>query len=270
SQPNRGRFAARRAGLEAASGDWVLLLDARVRLDPRSLRFVHDRLDAGERVWNGHVRVDTRGNPYGAFWNTLVELAWREYFDDPRTTSFDLESFDRFPKGTGCFLAPRELVLAALAEFRSAYGDLRHANDDTPLIRAIAASERINISPAFACDYSPRDTLGSFVRHAFHRGAVFLDGHGRRESRFFGVVVAFYPVSAGLSLVALQRPGYVAAAAAGTAALGAVVAAATSRSVADAAAFGALLPLYAVAHGAGMWRGLGLAVSGRARRGVRV
>jgi glycosyltransferase involved in cell wall biosynthesis len=40
SQQNRGRFEARRVGLETASGEWVLLLDGRVRLAPEALAFV--------------------------------------------------------------------------------------------------------------------------------------------------------------------------------------------------------------------------------------
>ena len=46
-------------------------------------------------------------------------------------------------------------------------------------------------------------------------------------------------------------------AAAGAATAG-VVAAASGRSVFETASFAALAPLYAVAHGAGMWRGLGM------------
>src|SRR6266545_3835817 len=36
AQPNRGRFEARRAGLAAATSDYVLFLDARVRLLPNA------------------------------------------------------------------------------------------------------------------------------------------------------------------------------------------------------------------------------------------
>ena len=56
-QPNRGRFRARLAGLEAADAELVLLLDARVRLHPDALAFAAERVAAGERVWTGHVDV---------------------------------------------------------------------------------------------------------------------------------------------------------------------------------------------------------------------
>ncbi len=44
TQPNRGRFEARRSGLTAAKGNYVLFLDSRVRLFPGALRFVRGRV----------------------------------------------------------------------------------------------------------------------------------------------------------------------------------------------------------------------------------
>ena len=269
SQQNRGRFEARRSGLDAARSEWILLLDGRVRLRPASLAFVERRLAAGETVWNGHVHVETDGNPYGSFFNVLAELAWRDYFDDPRPMSFDAESFDRFPKGTGCFLVSRSLLAEAVGAFRSGFDDPRHANDDTPLIRWISAQTPIHLSPSFACDYRPRATLRSFLRHAVHRGVVFLDGHGRPESTFFPVAVAFFPLSAGLAVASVRRPLLLPVVGAISAAAASAIAVATRRSQFEAVSFGALTPLYAVAHGAGMWRGLALMARDRLGRAVR-
>jgi glycosyltransferase involved in cell wall biosynthesis len=250
SQTNRGRFEARRAGLGDANGEYVLFLDARVRLAPGALRFVRERLPDAP-VWNGHVHVDA-DSAYGEFWRLLAELAWRDYFDDPRTTSFGLAEFDRFPKGTTCFLAPRALLEAAFAGFRSHYADIRQANDDTPILRAVAAQQRIHISPEFACTYSPRTTLPQFVRHAIHRGTVFLDGHGTPESRFFPAVVAFFPVS----LALLRRPSLIPVALAGAGAAAAAYAAYAGRPQRDVEVLAAVTPVYALGHAIGMWRGL--------------
>jgi glycosyltransferase involved in cell wall biosynthesis len=249
-QANRGRFEARRAGLESASGEYVLFLDARVRLAPDALRFVHDRLTDAP-VWNGHVHVDA-DNAYGEFWRLLAELAWRDYFDEPRTTSFGLAEFDRFPKGTTCFLAPRALLESAFASFRSRYADLRQANDDTPILRAVAARQPIHISPGFACTYSPRTTFAQFLRHAVHRGTVFLDGHGTPESRFFPAVVAFFP----LSLVLLRRPSLIPAALVAAGAAAAAYAASAGRPRRDVEVLAAVTPVYVLGHAIGMWRGV--------------
>ena len=204
-QANRGRLAARRRGVDEAGAELVLLLDGRVRIEPDALHFVAERLAQGEHVWTGHVLVDGE-TVLGEFWSLLAELAWREYFDDPRTTSFGIDDFDRYPKGTTCFLAPTALLLEAFDQFRSRYSDLRRANDDTPVLRHLAERQNIHVSPFFACKYTPRETLDAFVRHAVHRGVVFLDGHGRSDSRFFPAAVAFFPVSAALAVMALRRP----------------------------------------------------------------
>jgi glycosyltransferase involved in cell wall biosynthesis len=257
-QENQGRFEARRAGVEAATADWVLLLDARVRIHPDTLAFVGPRLLASESVWTGHVNVVADGNAFATFWKLLADLAWADYFDDPRTTSFDSADFDRYPKGTTCFLAPTALLVEAMRAFNSRYSDPRRANDDTPLIRWISTRERIHISPRFACDYSPRTTFGAFVRHSVHRGIVFLDGHGRRDSKFFPVVVAFYPLSLALAVAVARHPRRAPQAAALTGIAAAALGVARKRRAFEIGSLALLAPVYAIAHGAGMWRGLTL------------
>jgi glycosyltransferase involved in cell wall biosynthesis len=261
-QPNGGRFAARRTGIQTATGDLVLLLDARVSIRPDALDFVAGQLSPQDPlpIWNAHVDTELDSNPFARFWNVLSALAFRDYLDNPRTTSYGLEEFDRYPKGTTCFLAPRAQLLSAIADFNSYYKDLRNANDDTPIIRALAAHQQINISPGFSCVYRSRDSLLPFLRHAFHRGTVFVDGYGRPGTRFFGVIVAFYPISLIVLLLALRRPRRLvigtAVLPAATASLGVI----TRRSRADVAALAALGPAWLYVFVAGMWRGLWLAL----------
>ena len=266
AQENQGRFEARRAGIEHAEGDFCLLLDSRVRIDPGALAYLEQRLQAGpeEQVWNAHVDIEREGNPYGVFWDVLTRRAYWTYFREPRTTSFGLDDFDRFPKGTTCFLAPRDLLLAATAAFRSSYDDPRFANDDAPLIRWLAGRVPINISPSFSCRYPSRRRLGPFLRHAFHRGTVFVDGHGHRNAGWFPIVVGLFAGSAGCLALALRRPlATISAATAATSAAGAAVALSEGRA-ADAPTMAWVTPLYASAHIAGMWRGLFMRVRTRA------
>jgi glycosyltransferase involved in cell wall biosynthesis len=256
SQPNRGRFEARRAGVEDARAKLVLLLDGRVAIAGDALEFVEERVRAGEDVWTSHVEIEADGNLFALYWQLLAELAWGDYFRRPTTTSFTAQQFDRYPKGTTSFLAPKALLLDGIHAFRTRYADPRHANDDTPLIRWIAERKAIHISPRYGSSYRPRGSLGAFARHSFHRGVVFLDGHGRRESRFFPLVVAFYPLSVMLVLAAVRRPriapGVIALAALG----GAMLGVACRRSRLEVLSLGALTPVYTAFHGAGMWRGL--------------
>lgn len=269
-QSNAGRFAARLAGIDASDAAYCLLIDSRVEIGHESLAFVEAQLPGGpdKEVWNAHVEIASGRNPYGVFWDVLTSAAFRAYFRAPTTTSFGLEDFERFPKGTTCFFAPRMLLREAFASFRTRYRDPRNANDDTPVIRWVAARRQINISPDFRCLYIPRQRLLPFLRHAFHRGVVFLDGHGRRESRFFPIIVVFYPASIAWVVASVRLPLLVAA----PFGLGAVVGASLAfaqRRYAATATMAWVTPLYGAAHGAGMWRGLALAVAtrfGRSRR----
>ena len=264
-QANAGRLVARRLGLRHSTGELVLLLDARVRLEPDALRFLEGRVADGERVWTGHVHVDS-DSPLGEFWSLLASLAWRGYFDDPRTTSFGLDDFDLFPKGAGCFLGPRETLLRAFDGFRSGYADPRHANDDTPLLRLVAKQGDIHVSPCFSSRYSPRESIGTFFRHSIHRGVVFLDGHGRPSSRYFPVTVVFYPLSAGLFAVSLRRPIVLPLAFAACGVGAALFGLRARRSRREARVLAFVAPVYAAGHALGMWKGLGLMVASRRRR----
>ena len=264
---NRGRFHARLAGLEAAEGADVLLLDAGLTLAPGGLRVIELELEAdpGAAVWNAHTLMETERRPIAQFWTVVQDIAFAAYQERPRRTSFGTDEFDRFPKGTGCFFAPRALLLEACASFTSLYDDLRHSSDDTGVIRWIAARERINISPGFAYVYRPRSSVPAFFRHAVVRGIHFPDTFRSPSSRFFWPMVAFYPVSAALAFAALRRPLLAPAlvACVGLAAGG--VAAAKGRRAEEVASVAALAPVYALGHGLGMWQGLGMIVADRLR-----
>ncbi|MBA8929081.1 glycosyltransferase involved in cell wall biosynthesis [Kutzneria viridogrisea] len=265
TQANSGRFAARQAGLRRASGSQVLLLDSRVIVDPDSLSYLREQLTQhpDRVVWNGHVNVATDGSPYGAFWSGLVTVAWRRYLAKPELMSFGAEDFDAFPKGTGFFTAPREVLLAAAQSFSSLFDDPKLASDDTRMIRSIAESHRIHISPSFSAEYHSRDSLQKFVRHAYFRGTTFIDSYldSPGPVRKAAAVAAAAGVG-GLVLLVKRPKTALAIGVAGSAAAAAVVRR-SGGSTGQAKAVGTLLPLFAACFGAGAVRGLTLAVRKR-------
>ncbi len=261
SQPNRGRFRARRAGLEAADGELVLLLDARVRLHADALAFVAERVAAGrarlERARRrGREREPVRRVRQRPRRARLARLLPRPAHDElrPRGLRPLPEGDDVLPRAAGAAARGVRDVLDAVR--RPAARERRHARAARPR-RAASGSTSRPRSPA-------RTRRAARCRRScgtpLHRGVVFLDGHGRRESRFFPAVVAFYPVSAALAVAALRRPALVPVGALGVAAAAGAVAAAAGRPRFEALSFAALAPVYAVAHGAGMWKGAVLAL----------
>lgn len=258
-QENCGRYEARRLGIEAAHGDYVLLLDSRVSLDPGSLAWVEKQVAGGAQAWNGHCIIDGLTSPYARFWDIIVNAAWSDYLRDPRTTSFSIDDYDRYPKGTGHFLAPRPWLIDALAEFDSLYSDSALASDDTHLLRSIAKRDRIHISPEFRSSYHSRESFGPFMRHTLRRGSTFFDGHSRGGSRFRPIALGTLPASLLGTVLACRRPRDAFAGVGLLGLAGMVFARRQGRSVSDAAWFGLLVPPFAVAYSAGMWRGAILA-----------
>ncbi len=264
-QENSGRLLARKRGISAAIGDLILLVDARVSLHEDALRFVFEEMPRTGPlpIWTAHVESDYGGRPYGRIWSVLEFMAWRDYLANPRPITYTIADYDRFPKGTTCFIAPRSLLLEAMEGFESLYADLHEVNDDTAVLRPLAAKQEFNLAPGFSCTYHPRTSARKFFLHALHRGTVFIDGYGRPGSRFFWVIVAFYPISAAAAMLAIRRPRLALGSLLMTPLAGSVVRLRLRRSTADAIAVTMLGPIWLTAYAAGMWRGALLAVANR-------
>lgn len=260
-QRNSGRFLARKAGVEKAKFEHIFFLDTRVHMHRASFRFICEQLAKypEKQIWNGHVYVHKQGNIIARFMDAVTLIGWRRYFGNPRTTSYGLEDFDYYPKGTGCFFAPKKVILAAIKEFEKEDRDLRFSSDDTHLIRIMAKDYRINLSPEFACTYFARNTLKAFVKHTYHRGQFFVDGFLRRGTRFFWLLIFFYLLSTAGLVIAVVRPlvfVYLLIAAAICWFIEFIVAVMLGLSVKDSASLFSLTPVFVCFYGAGIWRGL--------------
>ena len=256
--PARGRRGrARRVGAAARRPRAAAAREPRVRRGAPA---------AGETVWNGHVHVDTDGQPVRRLLERPRRARLAGLLRRPADDELRPEDFDRYPKGTTCFLAPRALLLEASTRSAATTPTCGVANDDTPLIRWIAERERIHLSPVV------RVRLRAAREPGVVRSSRGPPGHGvRRWARATGV--ALLP-GRGCLLPGQRR-------ARGRVAAPAVLVPARSRDGAwrpppssrqrravgrDSAPFGALAPVYAVAHGAGMWRGLACCAGAAARR----
>ena len=259
SQPNSGRFLARKLGTEKARYDDILFIDTRVFIAENALEFVGNaRLkNPTRRVWTSHVVVDKAHNIYARFWDAVVGVAWRKYFSNPRDLSFGIKDFDYYPKGTTCFLVPRTVIKEANDWFESNTNDLKKSNDDTLLIRHIAETESINISPKYYSTYHARTNLKQYIKHVYHRGNVFVDGFLRRDgNRFFVPLVAFLVLSLLVPIVLILVPSLLIPAAVlllVSWVLELVVVLLMGISVRDSLSLFILSPIFAVSYGLGIW-----------------
>jgi glycosyltransferase involved in cell wall biosynthesis len=205
TQENQGRFLARENGLANCTGSHVLFLDTRVFLAETSLTFVLPYLkESDSSLWTAHVEANTTSNSIARFWRAIESIFWRRYMKNPTTTSFGLEDFDYYPKGTTALIAPTSLIRDAIAAFRPTVTDWLKLNDDTALLRYAAERTRINISPQYACTYNARTNLKAFLQHANHRGSVLIDGYLRKGTRLnipIWCVLLLAPIGLALSLI---------------------------------------------------------------------
>ena len=259
-QANAGRFAARSVGLDTISTELVLLLDARVEVHPESLVRIRSSLRPGEEVWNYDVVPGSR-DLRALFWTGITKVWWRDYFRQREAVTFGPDDFNRYPKGTGAFLAPTELLRRAAGGFESHFEDAALASDDTRLLRAVAGQQDIHLSPDVLCTHHPKSGRGSWSRQCYYRGTTFVDGYlsdaGHARVLLTGAVGA---VVAG-GAVALTAPRTTSVAGL----LGCVAVGSVARSCGatgrEAFAVGLLSPAFGVCFGAGVLRGLRLAAS---------
>lgn len=264
-QANSGRFLARWAGLEAARGRLVLLLDSRVLLGHDSLAHVRAEIECrpDRPVWNGHAVTDPAAALVGHFWEVPTHVFWGGYLGTPRPSEFGTADFNRYPKGTGVFLAPRDLLVQAC---RSAWpeGDAALASDDTKLIRHLAAVVPVRIDPSFCAVYRPRTSVRAFVAHSFARGTFLVDSFGGTSTTWNALLLALLvaPVAVLLLLVATLASGLTAVALGAVAAglLGllapAVMAAVRGCPRRGLAAYVVYLPVFGAPYWAGLVRGV--------------
>jgi GT2 family glycosyltransferase len=257
-QPNAGRFAARASGLEAVTADLVLLLDARVEVAPESLPRIRQAVGRGDEVWNYDV-VPGSHDLRALFWTGITKVWWRDYFRHRRPIAFGPEDFDRYPKGTGAFLAPRELLRSAAGGFASHFADASLASDDTRLLRTVAEAQPIHLSPEVLCTHHAKSGRGSWSRQCYYRGTTFVDGYLADAGRARGLLAGALGAVAVGGVVAATLPRTTSTAAA----LACVAAGAVARSCGatgrESLAVGVLSPGFGVCFGAGVLRGLRMA-----------
>lgn len=259
TQPNSGRFLARSRGTDEARYKQLLFIDTRVFIGEDSIAYLFEkrRTDSSRNVWCSHVRVDKKGNIYARFWEAIAYVAWRKYFSHPKDTSYGIKEFDDYPKGTTCFYIKKDILKEANEWFLDNTMDLKTSNDDTLLIRHIAETNSINVSPGFWCLYHARGTMGQYTKHVYHRGKVFVDGFLRNDgNRFFVPLILFliFSVSIPVAFVVNQSlviptlfTGFV------LWILQLLLLLALGTPTKDALSLFILTPIFSIFYGAGIW-----------------
>jgi hypothetical protein len=152
---------------------------------------------------------------------------------------------------------PKKNLLEANNWFKKNTKNTKDSNDDTLLIRHIAESHAINLSPNFYCTYHARTSLKQYCKHVYHRGKVFVDGFLRRDgNRFFWPLVGFLILSVSIPIYLIISPQYIGIAL-GLLAIAWILELLTALllkvPIKDALSLFVLSPLFAILYGLGIW-----------------
>lgn len=259
-QENSGRFLARQRGMEEVTSDYVLLMDARVRLYPDTLTTLRAMVQEGSHpVWSAHVDLLNAESPWTSFWFGITCVWWREYFKNPRRSVLTEENFDDYPKGTGAFFARSDLMRAAMEAFTTRFEGHSFSSDDTGLLRYFARNGGINLTPQIRCGYYGKDSLKGWARQSFYRGTTFIDGYLPQDTNpAYYLAAACGVVAVGVAGV-LAAPRTMAAGAAGAAISAGVGARWCGATLHQSASVTALCLPFGFVFGAGLMRGLVMA-----------
>lgn len=260
-QRNKGRYLARKHGIEASTKDNILFIDSRVFAGANSLKYLHSKIKSNQdQIWNGHVVIDKKGSIFTRFWDAIVVIAWRRYFRNPAETQYGIKEFDYYPKGTGFFYVPKGRLVAAMEHFEATTNDIKHSSDDTLLIRFMNQRQDIHLSPEFNCLYHGRTNGKSFFKHAYHRGEFFIDGFMRPGTRFFVPLLIILAMSLAIVAALFVWPLHtllVLLAGALLMSVGLFIGALLfGVELADAFSLGLLGSVFAVVYLTGLWRGV--------------
>jgi hypothetical protein len=260
---NHGRYAARARGLKLVTTPYVLLLDARVVVEPDTLVKLREQVERHQRdIWNFDVET---ADPtlFALFWTGITKVWWRDYFRDRKHIAFTDVDFDRYPKGTGAFFAPVAVLRAALGSFESLFDDPTMASDDTRLLRNVAGQRPINIAPEILCKHRAKSGGAAWVRQCRYRGTTFVDGYLGDADRAGPMLVGAAAAAVVGATWALRRPGQFCGAAAALSVGTAALTAWAGGSAREAASVGVLTLPFGLVFGSGAVRGLVMAAKRR-------
>lgn len=199
NRENSGRLMTRIVGLQAAQFESVLLIDSRVHLQKYSLAHLFNAYSQNDLTGifvSGPTRYAPNLNLIGIFWESISRLVWWRFFLPQRTFQLSDTNFNHYPKGTTCLFGPRSVLLDEMISVAENQVLNDHdVNDDTLVLRSIAGTHAFYIDKDFDAIYFPRTSVISFLKHAFHRGKMFVSGYLVNVSKeFVAISLAVIPM----------------------------------------------------------------------------
>ncbi len=179
-QANKGRLAARLAGLENAKYKNVIFIDSRVTIKKESLQDLAVSIRNSPAVpvmVVGNIQFPENSKPIEFFWDAITRIVWSSFHESSTDLQLRIDNFDSLPKGTTLLYVEKDIMKDAYSTLSTQQIFSKDTNDDTLLIRRIVADNFVLCSKDFSAIYHPRSNIKKFLVHAYHRGKVADGGY---------------------------------------------------------------------------------------------
>ena len=104
-------------------------------------------------------------------------MAWSNFHLNHRNLELTSQNFNQVPKGTTMIAFNKSALINGIDQFVLLHGDGHFVNDDTELIKIMLMKSKIYIVKNFRAYYIPRRSIVPFLKHAFFRGQMALEGY---------------------------------------------------------------------------------------------
>ncbi|MBP6178149.1 MAG: glycosyltransferase family 2 protein [Anaerolineales bacterium] len=184
---NVGRYAARKAGAEAAIHPNILFIDSRTRADPQILSVINQ---VNALVIQGvNFSVENPGL-FEIFYKSVRRKVFSQYYSkSSEIIELTKDNFDFHPKGTNVFFIQKDVLFQAYKDLDGIdmSGD---SSDDTKLINKIVQQTPAIIHPDVKVLYYYRSTFLANARHLYGFNATsFVDYYFHPSQRYFWIVI---------------------------------------------------------------------------------
>lgn len=196
---NVGRFEARRIGAEKTKTPLLLFIDTRIELPLDFCTHLKELLKEHNCLM-GLTRLRPEKSVFDLYWERTHALAFKKHYQEAEKGFWiNLGNFEKYAKGTGLFLCPRDTFLEAC----SLFANEKIFSDDTLLMRKICESTPIFVSSRLIFYWHPRRNLLDFLLRLFQRGPGFTEYHLIKNRGLYHKVFLFFLTLLTISFVML-------------------------------------------------------------------
>ena len=184
---NKGRFLARKTGVEAAKYENLLFLDARSIVDENALNVLNNNEKYNAII--GHSFGVDNPNAFETFYGAIRKKFQKT--DKQSIVELNKKNFDKYSKGMGVLFVKKNLFLEACNTITAPSKAL---SDDTKILNFIVERETIAIDPSLRIVNFSRSSFTDSIKHLFNRGIKFVDYYLDIRKRHFWIVIFLPPI----------------------------------------------------------------------------